>query len=143
MLKGTQALLHAIETGQPEPTNAKQAAELAKHTPGPFVVKPVTGGPLGDMYEVSGPGKYSTTCGGPNAKKSAEIKAAELNRVFKLGQQDADKEMLLTLKAIRARRAGRFDDPSLVAMGPLRIDEPAQTLEWITAAIAKATGGAA
>lgn len=36
MLKGSKALLAAIESGHPEPTNAAQAAELAKHTPGPW-----------------------------------------------------------------------------------------------------------
>jgi len=38
MLKGSQALMAAIESGSPVPTNERQAAELAKHTPGPWHV---------------------------------------------------------------------------------------------------------
>lgn len=50
-------------------------------------------------------------------------------------------DLLAALKVIEARIMGRFDDPSLMKMGPLQESATADVLAWAKAAILKAAGG--
>jgi len=134
MLKGTQALMHAIETGTPEPTNERQKAELATHTPGPWKHEAQNGYALkcfimtADFDEDAGTGAViaRTSDNIPEADAALLAAAPEL--------LEACRTTLETLQwALSTRPANGSTDPRVMACVDLQ-----ETLE---AAIAKAGGG--